>query len=916
MVSTWIEAAAKGRHGGPVRAGMWSACVVGTHPIEADQEVWIEFSADEVGLGSLPAYWVENKGVNSFWHVPIPPQAVGTRLHYRSSARRAGSEVASSAFQDTIVRPNLPDQRETSETAPIGPEGLVGNRTMTARVDARGSTYDLYYPTVGLHSDVRPAEGDQARSRSHFRAIVGGLAVGRRLDWFAERSTWDAFQRYQGATNLLLTELTWRNGPLRVLLTDFAVMGSELPRTAGDTESSGQYIKRFQIKNEGDQHQRLLFGVYIQAEVNGGIGEPGLSWHDGDCTLLATNRGHAHANRKLARDSTVEFAVALDNRGEVYCEPTGPNEAILLRRLELPAGESITVDLLVSGAFTGWRGDPGMFDHWLRPALSWFRAADLDHVEQAAALEWDAYVELLPSLHFPRPGYAVSLRRSALALALHADANWGAIAAGFDRGINAYCWPREAVWVGATFDRLGHPEIGRAVYQWLANVRGQHRPYLYWFQKYSIDGGPEWETPSIDQSALIPWGLERHFQRTGDLDFVEANWPMIEQAAEVAMGQAGHPGIRWIDELKVISSSGVWDIRYGAFLYSNACVVAGLRAASRLAETLGKADSAVAWSARAEEVWTQGILGESLPGLPDLPGLVDAETGRFLEGRRVSVLRGLWTEDPEYLVDRSVGLDVNTLGLAVPLGLLPASDPRLTKSAEAILRNGLVSGDANALSRWSIEPGRVGKATTSEELTAEDMSSLATLWMARYLIVLGRETGQGRHWNRALLMLDGVLGRLLPLGLAMRNAPRSGDPTARLVSGTSSGAWSLHSMLVETLLDFAGLDYQALDRVATLDPALPSAWPQTGQTQVFACGEIDYRLDRPIGVAVYRLSLRARLDHPVTLKVGVTCPGLGELGPWRASRETPPPLFLPRTGRLSWTTELPEGESSWVWSWG
>ena len=74
---------------------------------------------------------------------------------------------------------------------------------MEAKIDARGSTYDVYFPTVGLHSDVRPSEGDLPQSRSHFRAIVGGLAVGRRLDWFTERLSWEAFQHYQGATNLV-----------------------------------------------------------------------------------------------------------------------------------------------------------------------------------------------------------------------------------------------------------------------------------------------------------------------------------------------------------------------------------------------------------------------------------------------------------------------------------------------------------------------------------------------------------------------------------------------------------------------------------------------------------------------------------------------------------------------------------------
>ena len=121
-----------------------------------------------------------------------------------------------------------------------------------------------------------------------------------------------------------MTELSWRNGPIRVLVTDFVAMGDSLPRTAGGTRLAGpvhQAVPR--SINEGTEPRRALFGVYIQAEVNGGIGDPGLSWHDGDRTLLATNRGHGHVNRKLARDSTVEFAIALDGRGDVHCEPTG-----------------------------------------------------------------------------------------------------------------------------------------------------------------------------------------------------------------------------------------------------------------------------------------------------------------------------------------------------------------------------------------------------------------------------------------------------------------------------------------------------------------------------------------------------------------------------------------------------------------
>ena len=112
MLATWIETAAKGRLGGAVRAGMWSTAVVGTHPIEDNQRVRIELSADDVFLGLLPAYWIENKGGNSLWTAPIPPQGVGVRLHYRAIVDSSSGETAYGTYQDTIVRPNLPELTE------------------------------------------------------------------------------------------------------------------------------------------------------------------------------------------------------------------------------------------------------------------------------------------------------------------------------------------------------------------------------------------------------------------------------------------------------------------------------------------------------------------------------------------------------------------------------------------------------------------------------------------------------------------------------------------------------------------------------------------------------------------------------------------------------------------------------------
>ena len=112
MLATWIETAAKGRLGGPVRAGMWSTAVIGTHPIQDDQRVKVELSADDLFLGLLPAYWIENKGGNSLWTAPIPPQGVGVRLHYRaivdSADGRDGAEHLSG--YDCSAEPSGPDR--------------------------------------------------------------------------------------------------------------------------------------------------------------------------------------------------------------------------------------------------------------------------------------------------------------------------------------------------------------------------------------------------------------------------------------------------------------------------------------------------------------------------------------------------------------------------------------------------------------------------------------------------------------------------------------------------------------------------------------------------------------------------------------------------------------------------------------
>ena len=88
-----------------------------THPVQDHQRAWLELSADDCRSASCRPTGSRTRRGNSFWHAPVPPQGVGVRLHYRADRRAAmGGERAQSTYQDTIVRPNLPDRTESAES--------------------------------------------------------------------------------------------------------------------------------------------------------------------------------------------------------------------------------------------------------------------------------------------------------------------------------------------------------------------------------------------------------------------------------------------------------------------------------------------------------------------------------------------------------------------------------------------------------------------------------------------------------------------------------------------------------------------------------------------------------------------------------------------------------------------------------
>ena len=103
--------------------------------------------------------------------------------------------------------------------------------------------------------------------------------------------------------------------------------------------------------------------------------------------------------------------------------------------------------------------------------------------------------------------------------------------------------------------------------------------------------------------------------------------------------------------------------------------------------------------------------------------------------------------------------------------------------------------------------------------------------------------------------------------------------SGRQTTDPGGAASNLHAKLIDTMLDLAGLDYDAVDVRLSLRPALIGQWTQTGIKQSLACGDVWYLLERPIGTRLYRLHLKTNLKHPVAARRQPHLPGPLRAGP-------------------------------------
>lgn len=376
------------------------------------------------------------------------------------------------------------------------------------------------------------------------------------------------------------------------------------------------------------------------------------------------------------------------------------------------------------------------------------------------------------------------LRRSVLTIATNTDRH-GAILAANDSDIMetarahySYVWPRDGALVAYALDRLGHHGVTQRFYRFCQRVLPKDRAAL--LHKYGPDGtwGATWHpwitggVPEIpfqeDGTALVLWSLWKHYECTGDRDFLTELYPtFIAPCADFVAGfrqpETGLP----------LPSYDLWEERRGVHAYTCGTVYGALAAAANLAELF----------ADGERVKTfQGAAGEVRAGMEK--HLWHDGVGRFVR---------MLTPNPDDPTVYTSDLTMDSALMAVwAFGAFAPDDPRAVATMEQVIGRLTCRTALGGIARY--ENDYYFRRSDDIERIPGNPWIICTLWAAQWHIARAKTR---EDCQRGLDLLLWAAQRAMESGLLPEQIhPETGEPLS-----VSPLTWS-HAEFIETTLNY------------------------------------------------------------------------------------------------------------------
>ncbi len=637
----------------------------------------------------------------------------------------------------------------------------LGNGSVMVCLDRFGQVKDFYFPYPGLENQI--GEG---------RAHRIGVWVDGIFRWI-DSPEWQISIDYRDET--MVSSVTATNPVLQVTLNLIDVVYNE----------KDIFVRQIDVHNLAD-HDRTIKLYFNQQFYIYGTNRRDTAYYDPERHVLI----HYEGRRILVIGGMSgggnfdDYSVGIfgdDGREGTWKDAEDG-------RLEQNPIEHGSVDSVLGFTLAVPARGSARAQYWITVAKLFQQAVDLDafvreatpgHILETTEDFWHAWVNKTPMDFHGLDEKIVDLyKKSLLVIRSHAANNGALIASGDSdmpwggRDTYAYVWPRDAAFVVLALDRAGYHDQSRRFFDFCHEVISDGG---YFFHKYRPDGsiGSSWhpwikdgvEQLAIqeDETALIIYALWEHYVRTLDLDFIEGIYnDVIKQAAEFMC--------RYMEESTglPLGSYDIWEEKFGTATFTAGTVVAGLEAAHRFAELLGKE--------------------------------ADAARYLFLADRvRKATLKHLFNEKKNFFyryLERSDGRMIfhETLDMSSFLGvfrfrLLAVDDPRMVAMADVVRRELSNDSPIGGVIRYQGD-----RYFQIDDWQTENPWCITTLWEAQYLIAAA---GTADDLLPALDRLRWIVRFASPSGMLPEQVNRhTGEPLS-----VAPLVWS-HAEFILTVLDY------------------------------------------------------------------------------------------------------------------
>lgn len=374
--------------------------------------------------------------------------------------------------------------------------------------------------------------------------------------------------------------------------------------------------------------------------------------------------------------------------------------------------------------------------------------------------------------------------QSALIMRTNID-NRGAIIAATDSDIMefnqdtyTYMWPRDGSLVSIAMANAGFSEVVRNFLFFCEKIV---TPEGYFQHKYTPEGlpgtswHPKWSNGKIqrpiqeDESALVLVALEAHYKNTKNIENVQHFFNSL-------VLKIGNFLIDFTDKNTGLPypSYDLWEEKMGIYSYTTATVYAGLNAAANLSLATGHLEDEKKFRKAAKKM--QSTL---------LKSLFCENSNRFL--KKINLENGK-------IIERDNTID-SSIAFIWEMGVIPADDPRMVSTMEAIEETLSIQHPTGGLCRYNDDYYQRNPHFHYDEKIPGNPWIITTLWLANWKIAMAKNRIQLKS---AESLIEWVYEKANSAGLlpeqidAFENKPISVAPLT----------WS-HSSFLDTVQRFS-----------------------------------------------------------------------------------------------------------------